>query len=266
MISQKTLKKGLKQIDFVADYVRPVNADARGSVPFIAASGKKKVFIKVVSRRSAIADLLFKLWRRVIFRRLEDEVPFISPKQALEHEAYIGSLAYEAGIRTPRSLGVITLRKYRFGLVQEQISDSRTLDKVASSRLNLKVLRRIWREVDKLHEAKIAHRDLRAANILLDKDDWPWLIDFDFASAPATPRTLRSDSVELLASLSILCEPKLVVRAASSFINPAEFKRILPLLQYRRLTSATRQEMYKTPDLLSHLHQEVKKHIKKSKK
>ena len=80
-----------------------LGADARGSVPFVVrARDGERWFVKAVGREQRDADLLYKLWRWAVFREVEDESPFATPKQAVEHEAYIGLLAARAGVRTRR--------------------------------------------------------------------------------------------------------------------------------------------------------------------
>src|SRR5581483_1573118 len=130
MATTAVLKVALKQIGFEATHVRPYSADARGSVPYIAYAKRDKVFVKVVSRRHNLADWACKLGRRLIRRSLEDEVPYVSPKQALEHEALIETQAIEAGVRSAPVRGLIDLGDYRFGLVKSMI-EGRPLNKVS---------------------------------------------------------------------------------------------------------------------------------------
>ena len=59
-------------------------------------------------------------------------------------------------------------------------------------------LKDTWEQVARLHAARIAHRDLRRANIVIDDDGRPWIVDFGFAEATASdrlpPRIRRSCS------------------------------------------------------------------------
>jgi tRNA A-37 threonylcarbamoyl transferase component Bud32 len=66
------------------------------------------------------------------------------------------------------------------------------------------LLRRLWTEVDRLHRARIAHRSLRAANVMIEGGGRPWLTDFSFSELAATQRHMDLDLAELLASLAIL--------------------------------------------------------------
>lgn len=248
----RRILRALGQINFKATYVRPLNEDARGSAPFIATNGRKEVFIKVVNRRNVMADWAFKIWRRVAYHNLEDEVPYLSPKQALAHEAYVSSLASDAGVRTPEVLGVVDLKDFQFGLVEQKI-DAVPLSQVKRKRLTDSVLRRVWREVMALHDARIAHRDLRIANILIDSKNMPWIIDFAFGTITATPKNMIRDNVELLVSLSTLVGVKRAVDTSHVALKRRDYRLLLPFLQYRWLTSATRNEIKQRNDLLERL-------------
>ena len=95
--------EGLRPAGIDPVTVDPLGADARGSVPFVVrARDGERWFVKAVGREQRDADLLYKLWRWAVFREVEDESPFATPKQAVEHEAYIGLLAARAGVRTRR--------------------------------------------------------------------------------------------------------------------------------------------------------------------
>ena len=228
--TRRHVAKALRQIDFKATAVEPLGEDARGSVPFTATNGRKEVFIKVVNRRNVMADWAFKMWRRAVYHNLEDEVPYLSPKQALAHEAYVSSLASDAGVHTPTILGVLDLKDFQFGLVEQKL-DAEPLSKVKRKQLTDTVLRKVWREVAILHEARIAHRDLRVANILLDNKNTPWIIDFDFGTITATPKNMIRDNVELLVSLSTLVGAKRAVDASRIALKERDYRLLLPFLQ-----------------------------------
>ena len=68
-----------------------------------------------------------------------------------------------------------------------------------------------WRasgqQIAVLRGHRIAHRDLRLANLFLDDDGDVWLIDFGFAELAASDLLLATDLAELLTSLSLLVGP-----------------------------------------------------------
>ena len=65
------------------------------------------------------------------------------------------------------------------------------------------MLAEIWRLVGELRRHRLAHRDLRLANIFLDDGGQVWLIDFGFGEVVASDLLLATDVAELLASSSL---------------------------------------------------------------
>ncbi len=60
----------------------------------------------------------------------------------------------------------------------------------------------LWRSVSILHQHRIAHRQLRTENILLDDDGHAWLIGLGHAELGSTDRQLDIDVAELMVSLA----------------------------------------------------------------
>jgi hypothetical protein len=108
-------------------------------------------------------------------------------------------------------------------------------------------------QADRLHGAGIAHRDLRRANVLIDLDGRPWLLDFGFAEASASPRTLTGDVAELLVSLACLVGADRSVRSATQVLGTEPVAKALPLLQPAALSAATRADLKARPGLLEAL-------------
>ncbi|MGZ6005121.1 MAG: HAD-IA family hydrolase [Candidatus Saccharimonadales bacterium] len=246
------LKEALRQVGLDVQKVQKFNVDARGSEPFIAKAGKKKVFVKLITRKSNFFDWVFKFFHRLLFGRLEDSLPFVSPRQAVEHQAYIAGLVHKAGVRTPKIIGVVDLHDHRHGLVTNFI-DGKPIDSKQPKKLTDEVLMDIWQQVGKLHQAHIAHRDLRAANVLLDNKKKVWLIDFDFATTAATVKNLQKDNVELLVSLASIVGVKKSVKYASTVLTRRDFRQLKPLLRYKTLSYSTRLEARQRKGLINSL-------------
>ena len=168
-----------------------------------------------------------------------------SLKQSIEHEALVSGLAAGDGIRTPRLLGVTEVDADRLALAFVRINGS-SLDSVPAERLTDEVLRGIWRLVADLHQAGIAHRDLRLANLFLDDSSQAWLIDFGFGTVAALPQ-LAGDVAELLCSMAVAVGPRRAVDAAVAELRPEQIQAALPRLQPDALSSATRKAMKARP-------------------
>ncbi|HEX8133962.1 MAG TPA: lysylphosphatidylglycerol synthase domain-containing protein, partial [Actinomycetes bacterium] len=235
--------------------IRPLEADARGSVPFVVGtSDGQRLFVKTVGREQRDADLLHKLWRWAAYREVEDETPFATPKQAVEHEAYMGLLAARAGVRTPAVLTAAPTGDGHVLLVSQHVA-GQTLDRLGTSAVDDRLLAAVWAEVGRLRAAGIAHRDLRGANLLVDGDRRPWLLDFGFAEAAASHRSLAGDVAELLVSLACLVGADRALRSATQAIGTEAVAQALPLLQPAALAAATRADLKAHPSLLAELRQ-----------
>jgi membrane-associated phospholipid phosphatase/tRNA A-37 threonylcarbamoyl transferase component Bud32 len=237
-VRQALTASGLAPLEVVRAAV-----DARGSTPFFAAGEDgRELFVKVVGREQRDADWLFKAWRWLAYRELEDEAPFATGKQLIEHEAYVSLLAARAGIRTPRIVTTSSMADGSAVLVTERVHGRRLGHPEAPPPTDL-LLRRVWGEVAKLHAARIAHRDLRLANVIVESGDTPWLTDFGFAESVASPRRLAQDRAELLASLATVVGAERAVDSAIEVVGSAALVPVLPLLQPMALSAATRRAL-----------------------
>ena len=238
--------------------VAPVSLDARGSRPFVVITepGREDLFVKVIGYHERNADLLFKLFRHIVFRNVEDETPFASPKQQAEHEAFIALLALRAGVKTPTIASVGIAEGGDAWLAEARIP-GRNLAQSVAEPISDDTLSDVWRQVALLRESRIAHRDLRLANILLDEHHTPWVVDFGFGESAASGRRLDADVAEMLVSMSLKVGVKRAVRTALSILGPAPLLGAAPLLQPLALASATRSATRHRVGLLAQLRTEV---------
>lgn len=241
-VSPELIRQTLQTMGVEISDLGLARVDARGSSPMWAHQpGGPELFVKVVSSEQRNADLLFKAYRFLVFRELEDESPFATPKQQVEHEAYLALLAARAGVRVPHLVVAAEVPGGAAVLVEERIP-SRGLSSLSAAEMDDSLLHSIWEQVALLHRARIAHRDLRRGNIVVDQQGQPWLIDLGFSEAAASPRRIGQDVAELLASLASVAGPERAVRSASAALPPRELEAALPLLQPLALSSVTRSE------------------------
>ncbi|MGA9347950.1 MAG: phosphatase PAP2 family protein [Anaerolineae bacterium] len=240
--SREVVQRALEEAGIGPVEVRPAQVDARGSAPFMVKTARgPELFVKAVGREQRNADWLFKAYRFLAFREVEDEVPFATPKQQTEHEAYLALLAEKAGVHTPPVVLATQVRDGS-GLLAQQRVTGRGLDSLEADEIDDVLLRKIWNQVALLRKARIAHRDLRRANILVDEQGQPWIIDFGFAEAAASDRRLALDIAEMLASLACLVGAKRAVVTALDTLGQEAIMRALRSSLWRCMKSKSYRE------------------------
>lgn len=202
------------------------------------------IVAKVYGRDERDADLLYRTYRAVGFRGLEDQPPPTSLKQDVEHQAFMLVLAAQAGVAVPRMRAVAPLTDGSVALALDRI-DGVPLDSLEPDAIDDRLLDALWAEVGLLHRARIAHRALRAGNVFVDRARRPILIDFGFAEEAATETMKARDVAELLASLAILVGAQRSVSSATRVLGGPPVAAALPQLQPLACTSTTRRRASK---------------------
>jgi glycosyltransferase 2 family protein len=235
-----TVTAGLAAVGVPLASLDQASVDARGSTPYFGATTDgQKLFVKALGEDQRSADLLFRAYRWIDRRDRGDERPFSSLRRTVEHEALVALAAREHGIRTPRLVAFATAEPHSFVLAYEAVA-GRSLDRVAPEEVTDGVLAAIWAQVGQLRRHRIAHRDLRLANIFLAEDGEVWLIDFGFSELAASDTLLATDIAELVASSSLQVGADRAVAQAHRALTPAELEAASGRLHLWALSGATR--------------------------
>ena len=241
--SSASVRAALEVAGLDVSDLRALDVDARGSTPYLATLGDGGgAFVKVVSTEERSADLLFRLYRAVRLEHVGDERPFSSLRREVEHEALVSLRASSLGVRTPPFLGLAQIDDGSMVLVYDAL-DARSLDDVDDAELTDELLAAVWAQVERLHQRRVAHRDLRLANVMLAPDGSPWIIDFGFSELAASDDMLGTDVAELLMSTALMVGPERAVRAAAAGVGRDAVARAAPRLQPLALSGATRSAL-----------------------
>jgi undecaprenyl-diphosphatase len=245
---------GLAAVGLPLARLEPAAVDARGSTPYFGTDADAgRYFVKALGTDERSADLLFRLYRSARRRDLGDERPFSSLRRAVEHEAFVSLAVRDLGVRTPRLRALATAVPNAFVLAYDLVP-GRSLDGVDAGTFTDEVLRGAWEQLALLRAHRIAHRDLRLANVFLGADGNVWLIDFGFSELAASDLLLATDVAELIASSSIAVGPERATAAAIGTVDPATLAAARGRLRPRVLSGATRTAMGQHPGLLDDLH------------
>lgn len=257
-ISTHDIKKALSRRGFEVVSVRFMQLDARGSRPLtIKDAGGTEYFAKLFGGQEHAADWLFKLYRLFRYKNLQAEEPYINGRRNIELESFATLWARKNNVRVPDVLNLFQVGRHWL-LVQERL-DATSLDKM--SKPSPEALRDTWQQVRKLHAIPVAHRDLRAANVMIDKKNQAWLIDFGFAECSPRPARMHMDNAELLMSMSLIAGIEQSVEAARQVIGVEQLAKLLPYLQKSVFSGATRRSLRKNSDILDKLRDYVKQQL-----
>lgn len=252
-----SIAEGLASVGVPLARLEQASLDARGSTPYFATGRDgSALFVKALGEDERSADLLFRVYRRLQPRDLGDERSFSSLRRAVEHEALVALAARDIGIRTPRLVAFATAEPHGFVLAYEAIA-GRSLDRLEPPEMTDEVLAGVWEEFALMRSHRIAHRDLRLANVFLADDGAAWIIDFGFSELAASDQLLATDLAELLASSTTQVGAERAVAAGLAAVGPDVLVTALDRLQLPMLSGATRTAMKADPSLLTELRQRV---------
>lgn len=249
---------GLAAVGSPTADLRPASVDARGSTPYFGVdTDGNRLFVKALGDDERSADLLFRLYRTLRPRDFGDDRPFSSLRRGVEHEALVALAARNLGVRTPALVAFATAEPNGYVLAYEAI-EGRSLDRVEPAELTDEVLAEVWRLLGELRHHRVAHRDLRLANLFLDAEGHAWLIDFGFSELAASDTLLATDVAELLASSCLVVGVERAVAHAATVIDAVGLAGAESRLRPWALSGATRAAHKARPGLLAELRRQVR--------
>lgn len=249
-ITVRRLKTVLAKKGYPMKHLKFADVDARGSRPIIMTDvNGKEYFAKIFGVQEHAADWLFKIYRFFRYKNLQAEEPYINSRRNVEMESFATLWAKQAGVRVSTIVDVIKLGS-SWMLIQERL-DAKTMSEHGNVRQ--KSLVDAWKQVSKLHAANMAHRDLRAANLMIDKKGAVWIIDFGFAEVSSKKQRQYMDIAELLMSMSLVVGVKRTIDAVIKVIPRDRLQRVLPYLKREVFSGATAKQIKANKHMLDEL-------------
>ena len=205
-----------------------------------ATTPEGSLFLKVYGQDTRDADLLYRSYRSLVLRESDDRWLGVALDREVEHEGFMLMLAARHGIASPALRAVVPLADGSVVLAMQDV-EGRRLGDLSADELDPSSLDRLWQQVRALHDAGLAHRSLRTANVLVTGDGAPILIDFGAASASSSARARAIDRAELLTSLAAAASVDDAVASAARVLDHADLAAAMPYLQPLALSTATRR-------------------------
>ncbi len=249
-LSAVQIKMGLKAKGYPMRHVNFADVDARGSRPvFMQGDNGKEYFGKIFGVQEHAADWLFKMYRFFRYKNLQAEEPYLSSRRNIELESFATLWASRAGVRVPKLVDLVKIRS-SWLLILEKLDMKSLAD---HKKIKQTTLVDAWAQVSKLHQSNMAHRDLRAANLMVAKNGEIWIIDFGFAEIAPRKQRQYMDIAELLMSMSLVVGVNRTVDAVFEEIEPEKILRSIPYLQREVFSGATAKSLKSQKHLLDEL-------------
>jgi tRNA A-37 threonylcarbamoyl transferase component Bud32/membrane-associated phospholipid phosphatase len=198
------------------------------------------VFGKLYAKSHLRADRSYKLWRALLYGRLEDEKPFNTVKRLVQQEDYALALMQRAGLPSPEPYGVAELTPEREYLIVFEFIDGAT--EIGDAEVDDAIIDQGLDIVRKLWDANLAHRDIKPANLLV-RDGKLYLIDVFFAEIHPSPWRQAVDLANMLLCLALRSSPQQVYRRALQQFTVGEITEAFAAARGLALPSQLRKLM-----------------------
>lgn len=241
-ISVGLVHQALESAGLAPAEVVPIRHDLTGPTWFqVRTEGGDQLEVEAVRGGRRRTGWWYRLRRALASLDVEIQPRLASPAHEVEHEALVTLLAERAGVRTP---AVVLAQELEHGpalLVRRGVA-GRPLCSFAPSEVDDQVLVELWTQVNRLSTSAIAHRDLRADNVVVGEDGQVFLCHFTFARAGATQSQLAQDVAELLVSVASVVGAERAVASATRFVAQDRLNAALHYLRPLALPARIRRQ------------------------
>ena len=215
----------------------------RGPLEFVVTTEDgQRLRVEAVRRLHRRAGPWYRLRRLLASVEVEDEPALSSVRHETDHEALVTLFAQRSGVRVPPLVLTCEARRGAPLLVRRQV-DGRRLAALPHDKIGDRLLDAVWKQVAQLGDARIAHHDLRAENILVDAEGDPWLLELTFAKVGASTARTAQDLAETLVTLTSLVGVQRAVDSACRVLDPDRLEAALAFLQPLALPRRIRRQL-----------------------
>jgi glycosyltransferase 2 family protein len=240
---------GVPPIERVRTALGSLGADVRdlriaerqrvGAAEFFGQEGSGGALkVRVLGRDAQDTQRLARRWRLLEYRDPPRSAP-IGRLEQVEHEALTTLMARKAGVRVPEVV-TVGLGPDDDALLVTRQPEVEPLELSSPDEVSDELLEELWRQVERLHAAGIAHGRLNMSNVLV-VDGKPMLVDLSAATLGAPQTSLDIDVAELFVSCCVLVGPERTLQKAVDAGLSDAVARVLPYVQGAALTPHVRE-------------------------
>jgi tRNA A-37 threonylcarbamoyl transferase component Bud32/membrane-associated phospholipid phosphatase len=234
------------QLGVVVHAIAPFRLEgSAGSTPLrvqVKGDPESYLFAKLYAANHLRSDRWYKLWRTLLYGRLEAEARFMTVRQLVQYEDYALRLIRAAGVPSPEPYGIVEITPEReYLLVTEfvdgavEIGDATVDDDVIDQ--GLRIVRKLW-------DAGLAHRDIKPSNLLARKGELS-LIDPAFTEVRPTPWRQAVDLANMMLVLALFSSAEKVYERSIRFFTFEEIIEAFAATRGLTMPTQLRHEMRK---------------------
>lgn len=200
--------------------------------------------MRLVRRLRRKAGPVYKARRAVASLETMYEPGLSTPRHEVDHEAYLTLVAERAGVGVVPVLVAGEIDRGPAFLVRRHV-EGRRLSELRADEVSDGLLAAIWRDVQRLGALRLAHHDLRAENVLVDRDGRPRITSFTLGRVGGPPEQRAQDVSEMLVSLTSVVGVERAVTSAVQSLPGDDLEDALPYLQWLALHRGIRDQCEK---------------------
>jgi uncharacterized membrane protein YbhN (UPF0104 family)/tRNA A-37 threonylcarbamoyl transferase component Bud32 len=231
--STARISSALESLGVVVDDLRISDHQRIGSAEYYGSIAGQPVKIRALGRDAQDTQRLARRWQLLAYRQPPRSAP-VGRLEQVEHEAVATLLAERSGVRVPEVV-TVGVGPDDDAIVVTRQPDAAPLESWADADVSDDLLRDLWQQVSRLHDAGISHGRLNASNILVT-DGGPMIVDFSAATIGAPQPMLDIDVAELLVASTVLVGAE---RALVSVVGADWKDSIAPVLPYLQRAALT---------------------------
>ncbi|HXJ64049.1 MAG TPA: lysylphosphatidylglycerol synthase domain-containing protein [Actinomycetota bacterium] len=232
----------LDDIGVAATDLRDAAMQPRGVALVLAATpAGEPLLVKIYGRDAWDGRLLASMWTS-LWHRGETFRFGASRREMVEHEAFLTLLAEREGVPVLDVIAAGASVESDALLVVD--ANARPMASVPPEEVDDDFLAEVWKALERLHSAGLAHGHLDGDRIMVRPDGTPALADFSRATAAAPDSLQRTDHAQLLVTIALVVGAERAVAGAEIALGSDGLSLVLPYLQPAVFDRATRRLMH----------------------
>ena len=239
-----SVRRALEELGVALVDLELADQQTWGETRFVAsAPDGAPASVIVIGRDATDARIFSKLWHRAMYR---DAGPSVSASRSsqLEHRAYLLLLAARAGVAVPEVVIAATAGPEETAVLVLLDPAGEPFSLIGHEQVDAALLADAWRQLARLHEARIAHGMIGPENLVRTADGTTAFSDLSRGVAGASADRLTRDRVDLLVSTAALVGDERALDAAGEALGADGLAELLPFLESAALSPAARRSLH----------------------